>query len=329
MTIPIGLLSNRRGLVTAGLSVVFVLCWSSGFIGAKLGSADAPVLTIVMWRFLPLAVLLAPFLLRVPAGDGRASRRAGFLRQVVVGALSQTGYILTVYWAIGLGVSTGTTALVDGIQPLVVAALAGPLLGAVVTGRQWLGLGLGLIGVAVVTLADAFAPGSRAPGWSYLLPFAGMLCLVAATFLERRSRVSMSPLRVLAIHCLTSGVIFTGLAVVAGQVAPPATPGFWVALAWLIVLPTFGGYGLYWLLLRRLGVTAVNTLMFLVPPVTALWGAALFGEPLTPLTISGFAVALAATALVTVRSSERPAAPTCSTPSGPQVTCSTVVCHRA
>jgi drug/metabolite transporter (DMT)-like permease len=156
------------------------------------------------------------------------------------------------------------------------------------------GLGLGLAGVAVVTLADAFAPGSGAPGWAYLLPFAGMLCLVAATFLERRSRTSMPALRALAIHCLTSGVIFTVLAVAAGEVVPPATPGFWIALARLIVLPTFGGYGLYWLLLRRLGVTAVNTLMFLVPPVTALWGAALFGEPLTPLTIFGFAVALAA-----------------------------------
>ncbi|WP_217427976.1 DMT family transporter [Microlunatus speluncae] len=308
----------------AGLSVVFVLCWSSGFIGAKLGSADASVLTILMWRFLPLALVLSPLLLRVPAGPG-SSRTAGVLRQVAVGALSQTGYVLTVYWAIGLGVSTGTTALVDGIQPLVVAALAGPLLGAVVTGRQWLGLGLGLVGVLVVTLADAFAPGSRAPGWSYLLPFVGMLCLVAATFLERRARVVMPPLRVLAIHCLTSGVIFTGLAVAAGQVVPPLTPGFWIALAWLIVLPTFGGYGLYWLLLRRLGVTAVNTLMFLVPPVTALWGAALFAEPLTPLTISGFVVALAATALVTVPSSDRRRAPaTCS-----GVTGSTVACHRS
>ena len=46
-----------------------------------------------------------------------------------MGALSQSGYLLTVYYAIELGVSSGTTALIDGTQPLVAGALAGPLLG--------------------------------------------------------------------------------------------------------------------------------------------------------------------------------------------------------
>jgi drug/metabolite transporter (DMT)-like permease len=293
MTKQIGIPLRRDTAVTAGLGALFVLCWSSGFVGAKLGAADAPVPTVLMWRFVPLALLLVPVL-----GRRDTTGRAGLMRQIAVGVLSQSGYLLTVYWAIDLGVSTGTTALIDGVQPLVVAALAGPLLGAAVRGRQWLGLGLGLAGVLVVTWADASAPGHATPPWAYAVPSAGMACLVAATFLDRRTRDRVSPVRAVAIHSATSAVVFTVLAVVTGTALPPASPSFWLAMTWLIVFATLGGYGLYWLLLDRAGVTAVNTLMFLVPAVTTLWGAAMFGEPFGPLTAAGLVLALAATWLV-------------------------------
>lgn len=292
---PIGI--RAGSLATAALGALFVVCWSSGFVGAKLGAAEAPVPTVLLWRTLPLALALAPALL---LGRTRPTGR-DLGRHVVVGALSQSGYLLTVYWAIGLGVSTGTTALIDGLQPLVVAALAGPLLGVAVTGRQWAGLGMGLTGVALVCLVDATAPGAGAPPWAYAVPPAGMLCLVAATFLERRAPTRAPALQTLAVHCATSAVVFTAVAVVAGEVVPPASARFWVAIVWLVVLATFGGYGLYWFLLRRVGVTRVNALMFLVPPVTTLWGAALLGEPLTLLTAAGLALATTATWLVTAR----------------------------
>ena len=168
------------------LSLAFVLCWSSGFIGAKLGAGSAPALTVLMWRFLPLAVVLVVVAVVVrSAWRGLTAR--DLARQAVVGVLSQSGYLLSVYHAIQLGVSSGTTALIDGVQPLVAGALAGPLLGQYVSGRQWLGLGLGLGGVAVVTLADAAAGGDVA-WWAYGIPLLGMLSLVAATFLESRAR---------------------------------------------------------------------------------------------------------------------------------------------
>ncbi|GAB3738461.1 DMT family transporter [Microlunatus parietis] len=288
-------------MLTAGLSLTFVLCWSSGFIGAKFGGAEASVFTLLLWRFLPLGLIVAPLLLAAARPAGR-SGPGELLRQAVVGLLSQSGYVLTVYAAISLGVSTGTTALVDGLQPLVVAALAGPILGVTVGRRQWLGLLVGLTGVAVVTVADAADPGTTAPLGAYLVPFAGMLCLVAATFVDRRAERPMPPPRALAVHLITSAVVFALLAVLTGSVVPPATTGFWLAVGWLILLPTFGGYALYWLLLRRIGVTRVNALLFLVPPVTTGWGVALYGEPFTFFTGAGLLLTLVATALVNWRS---------------------------
>lgn len=289
--------ARRRvaGLVGPALGAAFVLCWSSGFIGAKLGAADAPVTTVLVWRFLPLAVLLLPFWLRMVSGPQRLAPRS-LSRQAVIALLSQSGYLLTVYWAIGLGVNAGTTALIDGIQPLVAATLVGPLLGLRVTGRQWVGLVLGLLGASAVTAADA--AGGEVAWWAYLVPFAGMLSLVAATFVERRAPAPLPPLDGLALHCAVSAVVFTLLGLATGTVVPPATVSFWVAMAWLVVLSTFGGYGLYWLLLGRLGVTRVNTLMFLMAPVTAVWGAAMFGESFTAGTALGLALGLAAVWIV-------------------------------
>ncbi|MET9716082.1 DMT family transporter [Streptomyces rochei] len=292
--------------MNALLSVAFVLCWSSGFIGAKLGAGTADASTLLMWRFLPLAaVLVAAAALSRKAWRGLTLRDAG--RQVAIGALSQSGYLLSVYYAIQLGVSSGTTALIDGVQPLVAGALAGPLLRQYVSRRQWLGLWLGLAGVATVTVADAGASGADVSRWAYFIPFLGMLSLVAATFLEGRSPRPVAPRAALTIHCVTSAVLFSALAVGAGAAVPPADSSFWTATAWLVVLPTFGGYGLYWLLLRRSGLTEVNTLMFLMAPVTAVWGALMFGEHFGVQTAIGLAVGLAA--VVVVRRGRNPVAP--------------------
>ncbi|MGD1218420.1 DMT family transporter [Streptomyces krungchingensis] len=279
------------------LSVAFVLCWSSGFIGAKLGAESADGVTVLMWRFLPLAVLLVGVTATRYGSAWRGLTPRDAARQIAVGALSQSGYLLTVYYAIQLGVSSGTVALIDGTQPLVVGALAGPLLRQYASRRQWLGLCLGVAGVGVVTSADAMAT-SGVVWWAYAVPFLGMASLVAATFLERRSCAQVPPLVSMTIHCTTSAVVFTAFAVGVGAASPPAAPSFWIATLWLVVLATFGGYGLYWLALERAGVTQVNTLMFLMAPVTALWGALMFGEPFGPQTAVGLAVGFAAVLVV-------------------------------
>jgi drug/metabolite transporter (DMT)-like permease len=277
------------------LSIAFVLCWSSGFIGAKLGAGSASALTILMWRFLPLAVILIVIAAATTSWRGLTVRDVA--RQAVIGVLSQSGYLLTVYYAIQLGVASGTTALIDGVQPLVAGALAGPLLRQYVSRRQWLGLCLGVSGVVIVTTADA-AAGTGVAWWAYLIPLLGMVSLVAATLLEGRSRKRVAPMAALTTHCLTSAVIFTALALGTGTAKPPAEFTFWGAITWLVALSTFGGYGLYWIILRRSGVTKVNTLMFLMAPVTAVWGALMFGEPFGSQTLLGLGVGLAAVAIV-------------------------------
>ncbi|WP_019609066.1 DMT family transporter [Nocardiopsis sp. CNS-639] len=283
----------RRSVPPLLLAAGLVVMWSSGFVGADLGTRYAPATTLLAWRFLVVAALLAGWWLwRGP----RMSRR-DLAAHAVLGLLAQSGYLYGVFAAAQAGVAAGTSALVAALQPLVATALAVPLLGERVRPRQLAGLALGLGGVGLVVGADLFRPGA-APWWGYLLPFGAMLSLVAATLLERRARPGGSVVQALAVQCAVSAVLFTGLAAATGTLAPPADPGFWAAVVWVVVLSTLGGYGLYWAVLARSGVARVSALLYLTPPTTLVWSWLMFGDPVGPVALAGMAVCAVAVVLV-------------------------------
>ncbi|WP_150244373.1 DMT family transporter [Nocardiopsis quinghaiensis] len=282
-----------RPLLPVLLAGGLVVTWSSGFVGAELGTAYAPATTLLAWRFMVVAALLAAWCLwrraRMPRRD--------LVAHAVLGLLSQAGFLYGVFAAAQAGVAAGTSALVAALQPLVATALAVPLLGERVRPRRLAGLAVGLAGVGLVVGADLLRPGA-APWWGYLLPLWAMLSLVAATLLERRARPGGSLVEALAVQCAVSAVLFTGLAAATGTLAPPADPGFWAAVAWVVVLSTLGGYGLYWVNLARTGVARVSALLYLTPPTTLVWSWLMFGDPVGPGALAGMAVCTVAVVLV-------------------------------
>lgn len=277
-------------------AIGFVLSWSSGFIVGKIGTAEVPMLTVLVWRFIPLAIGLGTVLLL--SGRWREITRGQLRSQVVIGLFGQLGYVVFVYASVASGVSTGTTALIDAVQPLVIAALAGPLLHVRVPGAQWLGLGVGAVGVFLVVQSQ-FGSSGAAPA-AYVFPALAMLSLIAATILERRSKHPTSVFVTLAIHAVVTTIALIALALVTGAIVPPSGAAFWWTSLVLALVPTLAAYGLYWWLLRRVGVTVLNALLFLVAPTTAVAGAILFGEAFTVLTLAGFALSAAGVAMVLV-----------------------------
>jgi drug/metabolite transporter (DMT)-like permease len=274
------------------LATGFVVMWSSGFIGARLGTDAAGTVTLLMWRFiLAAALLLAWSRLR----GSRLSRREVAL-QVVIGFLSQGVYLAGTVLSIELGVALGTAALIGALQPILAGALAGPVLGEPVVARQWIGLGLGVAGVGLVVGGDIQVQG--APVWAYALPFAGMAGLVAATLIERKAAFDTDLGDALAVQCAVSAGLFSVLGLAAGEAAPPADGAFWLAIAWVIVLSTIGGYGLYWLNLERGSVTRVSSLIYLTPPATMIWAFLMFGETIGVPAAGGLGICVAAVLLV-------------------------------
>jgi drug/metabolite transporter (DMT)-like permease len=280
---------DRRTDAAAGTALVVM--WSSGFVGAELGTRYAPADTLLAWRYVVAAALLGG--LAVVLGT-RLGPRA-LLRQGVLGLLCQCLYLGGVVTGVALGAPAGTTALIASVQPLLVAVAAGPVLGERIGARRRVGLVLGLFGVALVVAGD-IGPGN-APWWAFLLPIGGMAALSAGTLLERTWRPAESPLQALTAQTVVAAGVFVAAAGAGGHLQPPADPRFWWAVAWVVVLSSFGGYGAYLVVLRRSGALRVSTLLYLTPPTTMLWAFAMFGEVPGPLALPGVALCAVGVAL--------------------------------
>jgi drug/metabolite transporter (DMT)-like permease len=280
--------------ITIAASAAFVLTWSSGFLIAKVGTVDVPVLTSLVWRFAPLAVLL--IVLAVVRGAHREVGRGDLGRQALIGLFAQLGYCVCVWASVAVGITSGTTALIDAVQPLVVATLVGPMLGLRVRGAQWAGLGVGAVGVLLVVGSQL--GGSDAPAVAYLLPAAAMACLVAGTFLAHGATAQLPVLTTLTVHVTVTAAALLVIAALTGTLVPPSSATFWASVLYAAVFPTLAAYGLYWWLLRRIGNTALNALLYLVAPTTALAGTLMFAEPFTLLTLAGFALCAAGVGVV-------------------------------
>jgi len=276
-------LRDHAGTLSA---VALVVTWSSGFVGAELGArAGADPLTLLAWRFVLLALFLVTLarLRRTPWPCWPAWRR-----QIVLGVLCQAAYLLFVFEGVTQGVPGGTAALIASLQPLLIATVAGSLLGEHTTTRMWFGMLLGLGGVAVVVSGDLGITG--APLWAYALPVAGMLCLAGGTVLERRLRPPETLLETIMMQAVVTAVALMTLAVAFGEVTPPASVEFWRAVLWLIVLSSLGGYVMYVFVARQRGATVVSTLLFLTPPTTMLWVYLMFGVAVTVVALVGLAI---------------------------------------
>lgn len=268
-------------------AVALVILWSSGFIGAELGTPQAPAHTLLAWRYVVAAAILIVWCWY----RGLRPTWAGITRQAVLGFFCQFLYLGLLITGVGLGVSPGTAALIAAMQPLVVAALASRFLGERFDRGKSIALAVGFAGVVTVVSGDL---GGGSASWTaYLLPLAGMVALSTGTVLERRLRTTEPIALALCIQSVVSAVLFVSWSLIAGDVEPPMTTAFWTAIAWVIGLSTFGAYGTYIFVLRRSGATRVSALLYLTPATTMAWALLMFGEPVTWVAVLGLAVTLA------------------------------------
>ncbi|MGI6855017.1 DMT family transporter [Mesorhizobium sp. 1B3] len=269
------------------LETSLVVCWSSGFVGIRYAIDHGPVFLILLWRTLASGVLLLPFALLI----GPKPRLAEIAKHLVFGALAMSGYLAGFAIAIARGVPTGLVALIADMLPLAIAMLSLPVLGHLLNGRQWVGLGIGFLGVLVASVGSLHV--GEAPPWAYSMPVLGMLSLALATLLQKRFASSDMPVhQSLCIQCFAAAVIFSAFAAGEGGIAPVYEWEFIIGIGWLVIVATFGGYGLYYLCLRRSSPARVSSVLYLSPPVTMLWAWLMFDEPLSGAMAVGLVVSL-------------------------------------
>ncbi len=302
-------MTNRAPLPAPGDAVIrlapliFVMLWSTGFLGAKFGLPYAEPLTFLLIRFGCVSALLLAAALVLRSPWPRDWRSAG--RIAVVGLLIHGLYLGGVFIAISVGLSAGLAALIVGLQPLATAFVAAPLLGERISGRQWLGLVLGFGGVALV-VSGRFGQGQISwPGIAAcLVALAG---ITAGTLYQKRHGGGMNLITGSLVQFVAAGLAYLPAVALFESFRVQWTGPFLFALAWLTLMLSIGAITLLHLLIRRGAASRVASLFYLTPPVTALFAWVLFDEPLGPLALAGFAAAAVGVFLVTQVPSPRTA----------------------
>ncbi|SMF48286.1 EamA-like transporter family protein [Tistlia consotensis] len=296
--------SSLKSLLAALAPAVFVVLWATGFIGAKLGLPYAEPGTFLTLRFLVVVLLMAPLLLVLPDQRLAGWRSAGHV--AVVGALMHGVYLGGVFAAIGRGMPAGLASLIVALQPLLTAAVVGPLLGERVRPRQVLGLLLGLLGVGLV-LSGKLAPGGeghlfRGFGLDALaFIVAALLGITTATVYQKRF-AQHAPLIGGAVVQYLAAALVVGLPALLFESNRVVWSGEFVfAIGWLVLVLSIGAVSLLMLLIRWGEAAKTASLFYLVPPVTAVIAFLLFDERLGPLALAGMAVTVLGVALVVIR----------------------------
>ncbi|MGY2176302.1 DMT family transporter [Pseudomonas azotoformans] len=290
---------TRSTLKRLLLQVAFVLSWSSGYIGAKLGTQGGGAFNLLFWRFLLVSVCLGLFLnvrlLKVSWAQVR--------HYAVIGFLSQFLYLSCLYVAIQNGLPPGIAAIIAALQPLMTAALSTGSATERSGGWQWVGLMISFVGVSIV-IAGQYGSGGEGVGLViYLLPLAAALGLTLATLYERRTVQSQDAGLVLPlfIQSLLTLIGFTVAVLYTDTLSIPRDPDVLISIVWLTVFSTFVAYLSLWMLLRVMTATHVAALVYLEPPVTLVWAALMFGDVIHASTCAGIAVVVAGLLLVRLK----------------------------
>jgi drug/metabolite transporter (DMT)-like permease len=272
---------------TRALPLLFVLLWSTGFIGARLGLPHTEPLTFLLIRYLAVIALMTA--VAVMSGAPWPSSARVWFHIGVAGLLVHGVYLGGVFIAISRGLPAGVASLVVGVQPLLTAVGAGWILGDSVSKRQWIGLLLGFLGVGFVVfnkLGTGF-------GVDALLPaVVALLGITAGTLYQKRHCAAFDWRTGAVAQFLPTAVVTGLLAALTESFRVDWTGEFVFALGWLVLVLSLGAISLLNWLIRHSDAVNIASLFYLVPPCTAVVAWLLFGETFSGLATVGMVLAV-------------------------------------
>jgi drug/metabolite transporter (DMT)-like permease len=282
-------------LAARAAPAIFVLLWSTGFIGTKYVVHNADPLTYLAIRMALVVGLMAVI---VAIARPQWPDRIGVAHSVVAGILVHGFYLGGTAIAIAHSVPAGLSALIPGLQPILTSTIANRWLGERVTPLQWTGLLLGLAGVVLILHNR---PMSGDAGWGWLASGVSLISITLGTLYQRRYCGKIDWRAGNLVQYIGVTILFALAAWMFEDRVVHWTTEFVFALAWLVVVLSIGSIGLLYWLIRRSAATAVASLFYLVPAVTAVMAYLLFGERLDLIAIVGMIACAGAVLVVNLR----------------------------
>lgn len=278
---------------------IFVVLWATGFVVARLSAGHVEPVSFLAFRF-PIAGLLLLALALITGA--KWPRGKDILHTSAAGAFIHAGYLAPIYWAVAHGMPGGVSALIVGLQPLITAFLAAPILTETISRKHWLGLMAGVFGVALV-LSPKFSlaalAGISPPTVAACL--LGTLSVAFGTVYQKKYAAYLPLLTSMVWQYFGASVVVILIAALFEHFGFDGTVQAWLALGWAVFVISLGAVVLLMMLIREGAVSKVSGLIFLVPAVSALTTYFMFDEKLTLLQICGMAVCAGAVLIVSRR----------------------------
>lgn len=277
------------------IAPLFVLIWSTGFVIARMAMPYVEPATFLSWRFAGVLMVMA-FMSLIWKMTWPSKSQIAHI--AIAGLLLQFGYLMGVWFAVYLGMTAGLIAIIVGLQPILTAWFAA-WVSETVSARQWLGLGFGFAGVALVVAEKiGFV---QIPLASYALAFSALLSITFGTLYQKKycpvfdlragSSIQFGVSAVLSFACMY--FFETGVMVWNAPVM--------FALLWAIFPLSIGSISLLFMMIRKGAATKVTSLLYLTPPTTAALAWLIFDEPFTVLMAAGLALTMTGVVLVNAR----------------------------
>ena len=274
---------------------VFVVIWSSGFVVAKYAFRSSDVIFFLSVRLLIAAGILA--VVTKALGHSLKLTRGDLLASLAIGIALHALYLGGVWEAIAQGSPSGIASVITSLQPVLVSLIAVRLLGEKLTRNQVVGLFLGLAGVILV-LAPAFSRTGEMTVIALALLIAALSGSTSATLMQKKLGHSIPLLAGTTYQFLIAGVVLGIYSVASGKTSIDWNLESSLAMAWAVVVTSLIAILLLLWMLTRGSAARVSSLLYLVPPMTAIQAFILFGEKLNPQAIIGIAMTALGVALV-------------------------------
>ena len=276
------------------MPVVFVLIWSTGFIVARYGMPHAPPFTFLLVRYLISALCFVLWIRWARVAWPRDPRQWAHL--AVTGVLMHALYLGGVWAAVRAGMGSGLSALIVGLQPVLTGIWLSRHGESGVTRRQWAGLILGFLGLALV-VSRKLEHSLEVTAFTLTMAVMALLAITIGTLYQKHFLAPCDVRSANTVQLLAAAVFTLPLAWLEPHDIDWA-PELFGAMAWSVLGLTLGGSSLLYLLIQRGAAASVTSLMYLVPPTTALIAWVLFDEPITTVTLMGVALTAVGVSLV-------------------------------
>lgn len=286
---------------------LFVLLWSTGFIGVKYGVPYAPP-----FYFLAIRMAIASLLLFIAISflcKSQPITRSIIWPSTMIGLTLHGAYLGGCFFAVSRGMPAGVAALIVSLQPVLVSLFAAKYLNEPLNARAIFGLILGLIGLVVVVLPRISTTGTNtislvAIGASAI----GLLGGTAGTILQKKYGGVIPTLAGTSIQYAATAIVLFTLALIFEKPEIQWTAKFVGALTWLVLALSFGAILLLFFLLSHGSAASVSSLYYLVPAATAIEAYFFFDEHISPVSLLGTLITVVGVWLVVSKQKETPAA---------------------